>query len=157
MVVLAAFVMAAAPLNHDAAWYLVGSRRLLGGDRLYVDLYDPNPPLVFWLWKWPVFIGERFGIADSALVARSVVLIVSLSALAGLRVLSLEPMLSRALRSGLVAGFVIALVLFSFLDTGQRDQLAAILLFPYALLTARSSRRPLSGSAAGFWPQWEWR
>jgi hypothetical protein len=147
MVVLAAFVMAAAPLNHDSAWYLVASRRLLGGDRLYIDLFDPNPPLVFWLWKWPVFIGERFGIADSAVVARSVVLIVSLSALAGLRVLSLEPMLSRALRSGLVAGFVIALMLFSFLDTGQRDQLAAILLFPYALLTARAANRLESPTA----------
>ncbi len=147
LVVIAALAMAAAPLNHDSAWYLVGTRRLLGGDRLYVDLFDVNPPLIFWLWTLPAFIGERLGIADRALAAWSVVLVTSLSALAGLRVLGLEPMLSRALRSGLVAGFLIALVFFSFLETGQRDQLAVILLFPYALLTARAANRLESPTA----------
>ena len=35
------------PLNHDAAALLHFSQRWLAGERLYVDLIDVNPPLIF--------------------------------------------------------------------------------------------------------------
>ena len=36
-------------INHDTAWYLISTRKWLEGARLYVDLYDVNPPLASYL------------------------------------------------------------------------------------------------------------
>lgn len=37
----------APPVNHDVAAILSFSQRWLGGERLYTDLIDVNPPLIF--------------------------------------------------------------------------------------------------------------
>ncbi len=36
------------PLNHDAAWYLYGAGRVVQGAKLYRDIVDINPPLIFY-------------------------------------------------------------------------------------------------------------
>ncbi|MBA3478439.1 MAG: hypothetical protein H0T52_08590, partial [Lautropia sp.] len=56
------------PLNHDAAALLHFSQRWLAGERLYVDLIDVNPPLVFILNLAPAAIARLTPIgAPSAL------------------------------------------------------------------------------------------
>ena len=57
------------PLNHDAAALLHFSQRWLAGERLYVDLIDVNPPLVFILNLVPATIARLTPIsAPSALM-----------------------------------------------------------------------------------------
>ena len=46
------------PLNHDVAAVLDFSRRWLGGERLYVDLVDVNPPRIFMLNLVPAAIAR---------------------------------------------------------------------------------------------------
>jgi len=41
-------------VNHDVAWFVHAAERWLAGDRLYVDLVDPNLPLVTYLTAVPV-------------------------------------------------------------------------------------------------------
>ena len=48
----------APPLNHDVAAVLSFSQRWLGGERLYTDLIDVNPPLIFVLNLIPAGIAE---------------------------------------------------------------------------------------------------
>ena len=55
------FVLAP-PLNHDVAAVLGFSERWLAGERLYVDLIDVNPPLIFVLNLLPAFIAARTGL-----------------------------------------------------------------------------------------------
>src|SRR6478672_1428759 len=55
----AAFLLGALtpPLNHDVAAVLNFAERMLAGERLYADLIDVNPPLVFVLNLLPAAIG----------------------------------------------------------------------------------------------------
>ena len=130
-----------APLNTDSGWYLVGARRLLEGDRLYVDIIDVNPPLIFWLNTPVALVGQHLRVADDRLVAGAVAVALLAAMLLGQRVLSLAPVPSRISRSGVLCGFLITIVLLSPYDVGQRDQLAAIMFFPYSLLAARAARQ----------------
>src|SRR5215813_700280 len=61
---LTVLVVFLAPLTHDAAWYLVATRRYLDGARLYVDLIEVNPPLMFWLMTPPTWLGRALGLSD---------------------------------------------------------------------------------------------
>src|SRR5262245_20119780 len=56
--------IAARPLavNHDAAACLDVARRLLDHARLYIDVIDTNPPLVYYLHTIPVAIAAAIGV-----------------------------------------------------------------------------------------------
>jgi hypothetical protein len=57
MVPLLATVLAP-PFNQDAAAVLQWSQRWLGGERLYIDLIDVNPPLIFVLNLIPAVLAR---------------------------------------------------------------------------------------------------
>jgi len=50
-------------LNHDVAWVLDSSRRLLHGGEFGVDVVDSNPPLIWWISSIPMFVAEGLGVA----------------------------------------------------------------------------------------------
>ena len=123
------------PLNHDVAAVLDFSRRWLDGGRLYVDLIDVNPPLIFVLNLVPAWIARH-----TSLGAPQALLLCLLAHAAFLWRMSLR------LREGREEGPVEAAVLTASIpllmviagsDFGQREVLMAISAIPYALLAAR--------------------
>ena len=46
--------------NWDVGWLLHCAERIQSGARLYVDLIDENPPLIFWLSVPPVATAKLF-------------------------------------------------------------------------------------------------
>lgn len=57
------------PLNHDAGALLQFADRMVGGERLYLDLIDINPPMVIWLDMIPAALSRMMGVSlPSALV-----------------------------------------------------------------------------------------
>lgn len=128
------------PLNHDVAAVLDFSRRWLGGERLYVDLVDVNPPLIFMLNLVPAAIARWTSLAPAQ------ALLACLLGLAGLLW-----WMADALRAGRAEGVVEAAVLTTCLplllvmagsDFGQRDVLMAMAAIPYCLLAARRIEGP---------------
>jgi hypothetical protein len=125
----------APPLNHDVAAILNFAERWIGGERLYRDLIDVNPPLIFVLTAIPAAIA-RWTPLDGA---QAMILCV-----VGLCGLSWR--LSALLRRGRAEGPVeatttdalvpLALLLAAY-DVGQREHLMVVFAIPYALLAAR--------------------
>lgn len=106
---------------------LDAARRMLGGERLYADLIDLNPPFVFWLSE-PAVLASRLG-----LHAADAFRVLVLGILAGM--LALAWPLTRqapALRLGFVL-FALALPLGHF---GEREHLIFGLILPYVALAA---------------------
>ncbi|HXZ85194.1 MAG TPA: hypothetical protein VEI82_06865, partial [Myxococcota bacterium] len=124
-------------LNHDTAWCFAAARRLLGGERLYVDILEVNPPLIFWLMAPAAWLGQTLGIPDGPAAYLLHALSLVAATLAAGRVLALEPAPERWIRSSLLCAFVFLVTVPSVHDLGQRDLLAGILLLPYALLAGR--------------------
>src|SRR5260221_10794813 len=53
------------PLDGDVAAILDFAVRMVAGERLYVDLFDVNPPLIFWLNLPPAWIAEQLALGPA--------------------------------------------------------------------------------------------
>jgi hypothetical protein len=140
---LAAFALACAALftarlNHDTALYLVGARRMLEGARLYVDIIEVNPPLMFWAMAPVARAGAALGLPDAHAAGAFVSVLLAASGLLAWRLLALEPAPPPRERAALVGAFFLVASLTQLLEVAQRDPAAGILLFPYALLAGRA-------------------
>lgn len=126
------FVELRAPLNHDVAWLLDAGSRWMRGQRLYVDIIELNPPLIFY-----VYAGLTLGTFDPALLVAGVVAAMVASSLWAARL--------NGARWG-VATFVVCAA-SGVIDFGQRDHLAAIVAIPYLWADRANAReRALIGA-----------
>ncbi|MGH7630929.1 MAG: hypothetical protein ACREOF_16405 [Gemmatimonadales bacterium] len=137
------------PLNHDVGLFLYDARRVLAGDRLYVDLIEINPPLIVWLSMPIVGLEQLIGTPPALLYRLTLLGVLSLAcAWVVARVPSAQrhlPWLLVAL--GVIPGFM----------TGQREQWIAILFLPLLATVVRDAEteplnprtRFLAGALAG--------
>ena len=133
------------PSNLDVDWYLLGARTLLGqGDELYVSVRDPNPPAV-----WQLFLGMERLAEWTGLPAHR--LFYGLTALAGVGLLAwTAKLLPRTLRAATLLGGAFFAGFAAFVESGQRDVLAALMILPYLAWTQRLSEGPAPQRAQGF-------
>jgi len=125
----------APPLNHDVAAILNFAERWVGGERLYRELIDVNPPLIFVLTAIPALIGAWTPLDGVQALLLSVLgcCIASWRLTTQLRRDRAEGPVERAMLDALVP---LACVMAAY-DVGQREQLMALFAIPYAFLAAR--------------------
>lgn len=152
---LAVYGEARLPLNGDAHWILTMAARILGGQRLYRDILEINPPLIVWL-QLPVI-----GLARGLSVAPALVYRMAVFAAALLAAWATARIMARTSRPALVRWAVPAVLASVLLVPagafGQREQIITMLLLPLIALTGvrleggTPSRRAAIGSgvAAG--------
>jgi len=135
----------APPLNHDVAAVLNFAERMVAGDRLYADLIDVNPPLVFLLDLPAAAIGAWTPLdAVQALL----LCLVGFGAYAAWLTWRLLPGRDRAPIESACLGFGLpVLMLGAGYDFGQREHLMAMAAMPYLALAARRAE----GLPTGRW------
>jgi len=137
--VLAAAILACHPaINGDVVWYLVATDLWAEGARLYVEVRDPNPPLIFYL-NWPaVELAALTGLSPH----RAFFLLLAAALLGALalmrRILPSATDAERLRRDGLVIAAAFGFALYAIYSTGQREHLLAIGFLPYLAWLARS-------------------
>ncbi len=57
------------PLKDDVAWLLYVARKWLGGQRLYEDLVEVNPPLIVWIYAVPAMVSDWLGVSPKTVLA----------------------------------------------------------------------------------------
>jgi len=135
----------APPLNPDVAAVLNFAERMLAGERLYSDLIDVNPPLVFLLNLPPALIA-----AWTPLDAAQALLLCLLAGLAYAAWLTWRLLPDRQpLEAACLAAGLPVLLLSAGYDFGQREHLMAVFAMPYLMLAARRAE----GLATG----WGWQ
>lgn len=136
LVPAAAFLLVALfpPLNHDVAAVLNFAERMLAGERLYADLIDVNPPLIFLLNLLPAAIGAWTPLgAVTALLA----CLLGLCALAAWMTLRLARLAAPPVEAACLGLAVPLATLAAGYDFGQREHLMAVAALPYLFLSAR--------------------
>lgn len=125
------------PVHVDVGFFLETARRVLDGERLYVDILEPNPPLVVYLMAVPVAIAGGAGGGAVALYRIAAVAATAACAAAGwwMGRRYLPPFVTPFL----VAGVACAALVIDPAEFGQRDGMMFVLVFPY--LVAAGSRR----------------
>jgi hypothetical protein len=137
------------PLNHDVGAVLQWSGRMLAGERLYVDINDVNPPLIYWLNLIPAGLARLTGLPAPLAFALSVLATIAASLMLA------RPLFAKLAPAGSFAALTLpGLALFVLLvypqgSFGQREHLLVILTLPYLLLaTARALLLPIDGRSA---------
>jgi hypothetical protein len=143
---LALAAEALAPPTPDVAFYLYGAQRIVDGSRLYLDLIDLNPPLIFWLNLPPVLVARALHLPDIVVYRLFVLLI-----LMGVLALSQESLrrISDDAR-GPARAWINALLVFALFALpgeafGQREHLMVALVLPYifGIVAQASCPRPI--------------
>jgi hypothetical protein len=121
--------------NHDVAWILHCAERLLAGQRLYVDVTDNNPPLIFWLTAAIVSIGRSCHLPALVAYNATILLLVIASATAAARVARWSSSTASGPFGGALVGLLITILIFlPGYDYGQREHLAVVLLLPHVFV-----------------------
>ncbi|MCK8785904.1 hypothetical protein M0638_16110 [Roseomonas sp. NAR14] len=145
-------IVLAPPLNHDVAAVLNFSERWVAGERLYTDLIDVNPPLIFVLSAIPAAIAHWLPLVDGP----QALLLCLLLLYAGVWRLCARLRAGRAegpVEAAVLTVAVPLLCLVAGYDFGQREQIMAVLALPYLLLAdlrvegPRPSRRLVLATA----------
>jgi len=121
-------------LMADVTWQFWIARQLLGGARLYTDIWEVNPPLWFWSAVPLEWLAERLGIDWSIVAATFIVLLGVASALLVDRLLA--PGDARE-RTVLLLAVFVGVIVVPIAYTGQREQIMLASGLPYAALIAR--------------------
>lgn len=141
-----------APLDCDVAFYLYGANRMLEGARLYVDVIDVNPPLIFYLSALPASIANLLGWSQAITFKLSFITLALLSFVLSERLtresVSLSPGWMRKI-------FLLALAFVFFLiiedEFGEREHLMFVLVMPYVLASIGCAEsRSIRGTFAVF-------
>ena len=121
-------------LSHDTFWQFWVARQMLGGEQLYSDIWEVNPPLWFWSAMPVQWLANLTGVAWQHLLTG---LVLSLGLTATLLVAKLIPIANRHYRLALLVVVFLVAAVVPLGDIGQRDHLTLILSLPYAALIAR--------------------
>ena len=73
VVVGAVWQQATLGLNPDTSWLITVSERMLAGDRLYVDVFELNPPASVLLTLPPVVLAQWVGLRPEAVLVCSLI------------------------------------------------------------------------------------
>jgi 4-amino-4-deoxy-L-arabinose transferase-like glycosyltransferase len=132
------------PLSTDEAYYALGGRTVLNGDRLYVDLWDIKPPLVYLIYAVPMAIG-----GESDLSIRIFTLLCAAVTVAGVFLLTRRFFGQRAgvFAAGLYSFSYFALA--GFVALGEAESfMVAPLIFAFFVYQTRDERRSLPAAFA---------
>ena len=134
------------PLNHDAAALLHFSQRWLAGERLYVDLIDVNPPLVFVLNLIPAAIARLTPVSAPSALLLCVLAWVACGFALSWRLLRTAPdSIGGIHRYVLPPLFLFLMIAYPGPEFAQREHLMLVAALPYLLLAqGRMQRRNLS-------------
>ena len=124
----------------DTSWLITVCERLLSGERLYVDIYETNPPFSVWLYLPPVALAHMLGVAPEILVQ----LWAYLAAFAGLLLAGVVVHRARFPEApalfALMPAFLAMLVLFPGNAFSEREHIGAALFLPLLVLMAWRAR-----------------
>jgi hypothetical protein len=136
--------------NHDVAWILWGTQRMLHGARFGIDIVEPNPPLAWYLAMPSTMLAELVRVPLDQPFRLFVAIAAALSSLAFARI-GAEPD-EWVRQSSLAAAAAAILVLLPGREFAQREHLLLVAMLPYLALTSRrlASREFVRGRWAFF-------
>ncbi len=147
---VALFVTLRAPMKDDIAWLLYVARRWMGGQELYVDLLEVNPPLIIWISAVPLAIANWLDVR-----AQFVAMPLFIAAVLGCAWWCASLLRDRGgFLTGRAPVFAVvgsALLVLAGADIGQREHLLVAAFLPYLVLFARSLEGRRNAVAASLW------
>ncbi len=123
-------------INHDVGIILYFSKRLMQGGSLYVDIMDPNPPLIFYIYLIPNYIAQLLNVSPIPLFRLMIFFFIFLSLYLSNIILKNDLHNRSLLKKALFLSLVFVFTILVDGEFGQREHIMLLLATPYLLLTA---------------------
>lgn len=117
----------------DKDWLLLAARLWLNGKRLYVDIFEVNPPLIVWLYAVPVYLSGLSGMEDYHLLVLLMLLLCCLSALLCGAVIRYYPAFAGQQAVVVLMALCVLIPWANPSYFADREQIFITLVLPYAL------------------------
>lgn len=151
LLVVGGLIQSQTYLNHDVAWVLDSSERLLAGGTFGQDIVAANPPLIWWISAIVAAMANGLGL-DPLVMLR--LCVIGLSAIV---LVVLERGLREQMERPAMAGFLAVLALLFTVgvhrDFAQREHMAVLLCLPWLVVTSARAQGhaqpPVAALAAG--------
>lgn len=142
-------IWAGADGDKEFTLYVAG--QILSGKQMYLQMFEPSPPLIFWLLCIPVSIGQVTGIMEGYVLSLLTLLLCYASIRLCLAVLQKHPEFAgQCNRNGFVF-FLLAFLLVVWVNPahfGDREHLIMVLIVPYILSKLPGVAMPLPRAQA---------
>ena len=123
----------AVPINHDTAWYLVATRKWLGGAELYRDVIEINPPLGFYLTVPSIALADLTGWSDPTAQYTVTCAVLSLSLFWCWTMIARSPGRTPATVACMVLSLWLATLVLTGRSFTQREHLMILLILPWVI------------------------
>jgi hypothetical protein len=124
----------------DTSWLITVCERMLSGERLYVDLYETNPPFSVWLYMPPVAIAGMIGVASEYAVHLWTYLLAAAGLLLAGHVVRRGRFAETEQLRAMAPAFYAMLVLYPAIAFSEREHIGAALFLPLLALMAWRAR-----------------
>lgn len=134
------------PMNQDVGVILHVAERWMSGERLYRDVIDVNPPLIFMLTLIPVWLAKVLPLDAISALMICILALAGWAVWASHRLIVALALADRdSIRLLLLPLLLFVMIVFPSEMFGQREHLMAVGMVPYFLLAAmRCEGRPVS-------------
>ncbi len=138
------------PFNHDSGVILDTSRRLLEGEKLYKDIPEVNPPLIFFIGSAIVTLAQITGFHEILVWRLCYLLAITLVVLfAGRLMQKIGWNFEQRRCQGFFWSLIALFLCFPGRDFSQREHLAAVFFLPYVLIcSARADEKVVGKKSA---------
>ena len=123
------------PLNEDAYWIIYSTKYILDGGRLYIDIIETNPPLIFIISMIPVSISELLSVSLTSVYILFVILLSFLSSYLIYKVLIYSKLFSKKIANYITFGTLFILLIVPSGDFAQREHFMMIFVLPYIIMS----------------------
>ena len=136
-------------VDTDVSWLITVGEKVLNGQRLYIDIFEVNPPASVWIYLPAIALARLVGVSPELATVASVFLLAGFSFWGSAKILrSVEP-IDREQQFPLLAGAGFTFLLLPGACFAQREHVAALALLPFiAACAARSRGAPVTRVAA---------
>ncbi len=153
LMIVAAFAVAvllrwALPFNVDVSWWLTVSERMLDGQRLYVDIFETNPPMAVSVYWLSVALARATSIRPEVMTDGLILVLIAASLALTSRILQHSRWRGRASGPALAVWAAVLLGILPMYDFGQREHLALIAMLPaLGVYILRGDRKEVTPAA----------
>ena len=123
-------------INPDTSWLITVSERVLAGDRLYVDVFELNPPASVLTIMPAVLLAALFQLRPEAVVVGGMIALAIGSALLFVRLLRGADLLGKNEAPWVMVATLFALLLLPGMNFAQREHIALVVCLPWLALMA---------------------
>ena len=127
-------------LNWDVGWHLEGAKRMLEGGTYTSNIFDDNPPMVFWFYMPSVLLHHLTSFSFTTLTWFNVTIVIAISFALSNICFNQRAMSHRSHLRVMCYALLLSLLFLPLRSFGQREMLVVYFCFPYiALMGARFS------------------